>query len=431
MSSTDSFSYVNHSASSASMRSDDYPGVVRPSVPKTSISHPINISWIIAPDQLPLLCSADMPERYDLFDLMSNRGVEDQLRCQLEKRQHDDSSSLSRRNLGNLALSSCPGKKVRLSGPVRGRAAINRDLELDFNRMRNFGITMLVCCLNDEELEYLGASWPKYVEAARRNNLQIVRLPMIEGGCPNSIEEMDAVIQLVNAKINKGENVLTHCRGGVGRAGLFACCWLLERRLCFSAQRAITYLRVRRSPKAIETLRQAEFAILYCQYCRRKADPGLSIPPPRETGIPNYNNSSLNPPSGFLNPHPDIHTDNADAPDTTHIKPHRTYSEPHNLHSDSHIPRSNPPIHTQFTAALTAATQTMPSHTAFFPAPGSTGASADACHDNVLSPHLPYPAAPPPVTQPLLMLHTDHTLSVPSIDDIGRLEHSINRNCNH
>lgn len=45
---------------------------------------------------------------------------------------------------GNLCLSSCPGKKVRLSGPVRGRAAINRDLDMDFDRMKSFGITMLV-----------------------------------------------------------------------------------------------------------------------------------------------------------------------------------------------------------------------------------------------------------------------------------------------
>lgn len=45
---------------------------------------------------------------------------------------------------GNLCLSSCPGKKVRLSGPVRGRATIDRDLDLDFERMRMFGITTLV-----------------------------------------------------------------------------------------------------------------------------------------------------------------------------------------------------------------------------------------------------------------------------------------------
>jgi len=37
--------------------------------------------------------------------------------------------------IGRLALSSCPGKKVRLhSGPVNGRAAISRDLDMDFKR---------------------------------------------------------------------------------------------------------------------------------------------------------------------------------------------------------------------------------------------------------------------------------------------------------
>ncbi|KAI9271840.1 protein-tyrosine phosphatase-like protein, partial [Phascolomyces articulosus] len=130
--------------------------------------------------------------------------------------------------MGNLALSSCPGKKVRLTGPSRGRAAINRDLDLDFGRMRSLGITTLVCCLNDTELDFLGASWPKYSESATQNGMQVIRLPMIEGGCPNSIEEIDAVIQAVNVKIRQGENVLAHCRGGVGRAGVLACCWLLR-----------------------------------------------------------------------------------------------------------------------------------------------------------------------------------------------------------
>ena len=60
----------------------------------------------------------------------------------------------------------------------------------------------------------MGAPWPKYVEAAARNGMQVIRIPMIEGSCPNSIEEIDAVIQTVSEKIRLGENVLTHCRGG-------------------------------------------------------------------------------------------------------------------------------------------------------------------------------------------------------------------------
>ncbi|KAG0173756.1 hypothetical protein DFQ30_007041 [Apophysomyces sp. BC1015] len=154
------------------------------------------------------------------------------------------------RMMGNLALSSCPGKKVRLTGPVRGRAAINRDLDLDFARMRSFGITTLVCCLDDTELGFLGASWPKYLEAAKRHGLDVIRLPMVEGSCPEAINDIDEVVQMVDAKIRQGENVLTHCRG----------------------ERAIRYIRIRRSAKAIETMRQAEFVIHYSQYVGKLLD---------------------------------------------------------------------------------------------------------------------------------------------------------------
>ncbi|CAO3589088.1 unnamed protein product [Absidia cylindrospora] len=242
----------------------------RHSVPKTSIGHPINISWVLPNDYLPLITFCDLPDQLDIYDL-TNPVIEQQLAPQLE-RAHHHRQQQSLPLMGNLALSSCPGKKVQLTGPVRGRAAINRDLDLDFTRMRSFGITTIVCCLEDSELNYLGASWELYAASAKNNGLQVLRLPMVEGSCPDTLEEVDNVINIVNSKIWKGENVLTHCRGGVGRAGLFACCWLINNTLCLSAERAIRFVRVRRSPKAIETMRQAEFVIHYAQFIARKLE---------------------------------------------------------------------------------------------------------------------------------------------------------------
>jgi hypothetical protein len=37
----------------------------------------------------------------------------------------------------------------------------------------------------------------------------------------------------------QGQNVLVHCRGGVGRAGLVACCWMLKMGLCGWIQEAL------------------------------------------------------------------------------------------------------------------------------------------------------------------------------------------------
>lgn len=56
---------------------------------------------------------------------------------------------------------------------------------------------------------------------------------------------------------------------GVGRAGLFACCWLLKNLYCLSPERAIRFVRIRRSPKAIETMQQAEFIVQYAEYVGR------------------------------------------------------------------------------------------------------------------------------------------------------------------
>ncbi|TKY88130.1 hypothetical protein EX895_002840 [Sporisorium graminicola] len=131
--------------------------------------------------------------------------------------------------IGNLLLSSCPGKKVRLSGPVRGRGAICRDLGLDLARIYSIGVRAVVCCLNDEELSYLGAPWDEYEREADRLGLDVYRLPMAEGFAPTNVQEMDAAMtSIVTDCTMKGTNVLVHCRGGVGRAGLIACSWLLK-----------------------------------------------------------------------------------------------------------------------------------------------------------------------------------------------------------
>ncbi|ORX51608.1 phosphatases II [Hesseltinella vesiculosa] len=239
----------------------------RPVNPKTSISHPINISWLLPNEYLPLLAMGALPDHLDVLDLTNPNAESEQI---LTEQMQQALAHSPIRTFGNLTMSSCPGKKVRLNGPVRGRAAINRDLDLDFARMRSFGITTIVCCLEDFELDYLGASWSKYSSTAKQLGMQVLRLPMTEGSCPDTLEQVEAAVQMTNDKIRLGENVLTHCRGGVGRAGLFACCWLIHNQYCHTAERAIQFVRLRRSPKAIETVRQAEFVIRFAMYIAEK-----------------------------------------------------------------------------------------------------------------------------------------------------------------
>jgi hypothetical protein len=108
--------------------------------PFSNIDSLFSISWMIPLEMIPILSNLGLSDKIDLYDLAITQGT----RHLVELHQAVPSIGTPK-PVGNLALSSCPGKKVRLSGPVRGRAAINRDLDLDFARLnRQFGITTIV-----------------------------------------------------------------------------------------------------------------------------------------------------------------------------------------------------------------------------------------------------------------------------------------------
>lgn len=208
---------------------------------RTSITHPLNISWITPVEDL----------------VISNSKL----------------GKINEYCIGRLALSSCPGKKVRLnSGPVNGRAAISRDLDLDFKRLKSYNISAIVCCLNDAELSYLGAPWKLYSEKAKCYGLEVFRLPIIEGSCPQSIIEVDKLMDKMVTTAKEGKNMLCHCRGGIGRAGLIACCYLLKCGYTKKPSDAIKIVRAQRSPHAIETRKQEDFITNYSSWVKKETN---------------------------------------------------------------------------------------------------------------------------------------------------------------
>ncbi|KAG6857273.1 hypothetical protein H0H87_007106 [Tephrocybe sp. NHM501043] len=205
--------------------------------------------------------------------------------------------------IGNLFLSSCPGKKVRLEGPVKGRSAVCRDLNLDLRRMKELGVGCIICCLDDGELEFLGAPWQEYENLANANGIDVLRIPIPEGLAPLSAASLDAgLTKIINSYTLNGIPVLVHCRGGVGRAGVIACCWLIRLGLCGwieprapdldesmthqqqagvrenaasprlrrdtiqFVQKVIAVARRRRSLKAVETYEQVRFLVDFVEY---------------------------------------------------------------------------------------------------------------------------------------------------------------------
>ncbi|KAF7362046.1 Phosphatases II [Mycena venus] len=184
--------------------------------------------------------------------------------------------------IGNIFLSSCPGKKVRLQGPVKGRSGVCRDLHADMRRMKDLGVGCIVCCLDDAELESL--AFPSSAFRPRRVSP------------PPSPASLDAhLTRIIDAYTLRGVPILVHCRGGVGRAGVVACCWMLKLGLCgwlrdaaeevpllggcvrhdtFElVERVIGIARRRRSIKAVETYEQVQFLVDFVEYLRSKQAP--------------------------------------------------------------------------------------------------------------------------------------------------------------
>ncbi|KAH9820842.1 hypothetical protein DFH28DRAFT_1121206 [Melampsora americana] len=315
---------------------------------KTSQTHPMNISPVIPPElsvaladfylTSPMSKEQSLPslpvDLYDLTGPHASRAYEEfhahhQQRLYHFSQHHQPSLSAKNESqgqsapgmnavrLGNMLLSSCPGKKVRMFDTLAQRQAagnrspICRDLKSDLSRAQSIGVRAIICCLDDEELNYLGSPWPEYQAVASACGLAVVRIPMAEGFAPHKgVDEIERVIGIVLENWTmKGYDVLCHCRGGVGRAGLVACCWMLKiglinkpsheiehdrsrmemanfspatngqtphpvprNSVLVQVEKVIEVIRRRRSVKAIETPQQVHFIMEYADWLdhRRK-----------------------------------------------------------------------------------------------------------------------------------------------------------------
>ncbi|GAA5922197.1 hypothetical protein JCM3775_003527 [Rhodotorula graminis] len=276
---------------------------------KTSASHPINISPLVPPELLEYLAS-NLSDPFLPPSRTPPLALDDDAPFILRPSVATDLISVTAAYyaapstlpvsdvapppLGNFVLSSCPGKKVRMNGEPKqgGRGAICRDVATDLRRARDdYNVRLVVCCLDDDELAYLGVPWNEYGAALDALEMDVVRLPMVEGFAPSGAEELDGVLsRIVQQYTLRGTSVLAHCRGGIGRAGLVASAWMLKMGLVAGprdgegdaalwegeeplriVERVIELVRRRRSIKAIETPHQVSFLLDYVTYLQQGA----------------------------------------------------------------------------------------------------------------------------------------------------------------
>ena len=153
---------------------------------------------------------------------------------------------------GRLGLTFLPGKhgaSLRYPGRV-----YHRDLEKDLATLAGGAVRTLVLLVEDDELARWGDA--DIVERARTRGVTVERWPMQDGMPPSSLEEMDAVLDSLDAARADGD-VAVACMGGVGRTGTVVACALV--RAGMAPTDAIAEVRRVRHPTAVETEEQRRF----------------------------------------------------------------------------------------------------------------------------------------------------------------------------
>lgn len=97
--------------------------------------------------------------------------------------------------------------------------------------------------------------------------IEFVHYPIVEGAGAGdhtgTMQAAHAVVVGAASVLQRGENSVMHCRGGVGRAGMMAACLLLFTRAATTPIHAIGLVRKRRCKQAVETRRQEDFVKRY------------------------------------------------------------------------------------------------------------------------------------------------------------------------
>jgi hypothetical protein len=150
---------------------------------------------------------------------------------------------------GLIGITFAPGKQ-----DAQARTGSwSRDLTLDLGVIDAWKPKVVVTLLEDHELR--GLRIPQLGVEVRKRNIEWLHIPIQDFNIPSRKFEADWMAHSLRlrAVLDSGENILIHCKGGLGRAGMISGRLLVE--LGESPDEAVAKVRAAR-PGAIETAAQ-------------------------------------------------------------------------------------------------------------------------------------------------------------------------------
>jgi ADP-ribosyl-[dinitrogen reductase] hydrolase len=155
---------------------------------------------------------------------------------------------------GRVGITLCPGKYDRqaMSGYW------DRDLSLDLDAIRDWGAAAVVTLMEPKELTLLRVE--RLGNEVLHRGMLWFHLPIVDVSTPDEAFERQWNVAGHELRIllRSGRDVLVHCRGGLGRAGMIGARLLIE--VGMEPATAIRRVRAVR-PGAIETCEQEKYVM--------------------------------------------------------------------------------------------------------------------------------------------------------------------------
>lgn len=167
---------------------------------------------------------------------------------------------------GRLGMSFAPGM---WAGSVRGRW--ERDLATDLRALEEKHETEVLVSLMEDH-EYHGYRIPELLERDSIGGIEILRFAIKDMGVPREVESerFQAFVQEVVQRLERGQNIVVHCRGGLGRTGTLVACVLVALGR-HTADEAIAAVRKARKG-TVQTREQEDFVLLFEEMVRTGGD---------------------------------------------------------------------------------------------------------------------------------------------------------------
>jgi predicted protein tyrosine phosphatase len=167
---------------------------------------------------------------------------------------------------GRLGMTFAPGM---WAGSVRGRW--ERDLAVDMRALEEeYEADVLVSLM--EKHEYRGYQIPDLLEQDSIGGIEILRFAIEDMGVPREAESegFEAFVRDEVQRLDQGQNVVVHCRGGLGRTGTLAACVLVALGR-HTADEAIATVREARKG-TVQTREQEDFVRLFEETIRTRGN---------------------------------------------------------------------------------------------------------------------------------------------------------------